>query len=128
MTNEAKRNEDAVEPLVRLASAVRELLAVIDAHDMDTLDCDRSGRRCCDCLTLARKKVEACMPNDKLSGGEAVRSDAMLAAAFDLVSAARRVRAKFGTDDNGNPLDWTEWRDVDDACNAIDSIAANNRI
>jgi hypothetical protein len=63
--------------------------------------------------------------NDKLSGGEAVRSDDLLAAAFDLVSAARRVRSKFGTDDHGKPLDWTEWRDVDDACNAIDRIAAN---
>jgi acyl-CoA reductase-like NAD-dependent aldehyde dehydrogenase len=56
-----------------------------------------------------------------------VRSDDLLAAAFDLVSASRRVRSKFGTDDNGNPLDWTEWRDVDDACNAIDRIAANAR-
>ena len=53
-------------------------------------------------------------------------STSLLAAAFDLVSAARRVRSKFGTDDNGNPLDWTEWRDVDDACNAVDRIAANS--
>jgi len=52
-------------------------------------------------------------------------SDRLLAAAFDLASAARRVRSKFGAADNGNPLDWTEWRDVDDACNTIDRIAAN---
>jgi hypothetical protein len=45
--------------MVELSNAVRELLSVIDAHDMDTLDCDRSGRRCCDCLERARKKVEA---------------------------------------------------------------------
>ena len=49
----------------------------------------------------------------------------LLAAAFALVAAARRVRAKFGTDEWGQPLDWTEWRDVDDACNTIDRIAAD---
>ena len=75
---------------------------------------------------LQRAEFIVLTANEKLSGDEAVRSDAMLAAAFDLVSAARRVRAKFGTDDRGNPLDWTEWRDVDDACNAIDRIAANS--
>lgn len=57
--------------------------------------------------------------------GSDVGSDPLLAAAFDLVSASRRVRSKFGVDDSGHPLDWTEWRDVDDACNAIDRIAAN---
>ena len=63
MTNEAKRNEDTVEPLVRLVSAVRELLAVIDAHEIDTFDCDRAGGTHCDCLERARKKVESMMPN-----------------------------------------------------------------
>lgn len=64
---EVKRNEDIVElkQLVQLTQSIRELLEVIDAHDIDTLDCDRSGRRCCDCLERARKKVELCMPNIK---------------------------------------------------------------
>ena len=61
------------------------------------------------------RKLAEYLPN-----AQDVSSDALLAAAFDLVAAARRVRSKFGTDDNGNALDWTEWCDVDDACNAID--------
>lgn len=67
MKNEAKRDEDTAEPLTRLASAVRELLAVIDAHDISMLYCNRSGRWCCDCLESARKKVESCMPNAPVS-------------------------------------------------------------
>ena len=33
-----------------LAAEVRGLLAVIDAHDIDTLDCDRTDNKYCDCL------------------------------------------------------------------------------
>jgi len=69
VTNEAQRNEDTVEPLVRIASAVRELLSVIDAHEIDTLDCDRRGVAHCDCLQRARANVEACLPNVGREGG-----------------------------------------------------------
>ena len=44
---------------------------------------------------------------------------------FDLIAAARRVRAKFGTDMNGSPLAWPDWKDLDEACNAIDRQAAD---
>jgi len=49
----------------RLSDAVRELLAVLDAHEIDTFDCDRAGVTHCDCLERARKKVESMMPNNK---------------------------------------------------------------
>jgi hypothetical protein len=52
--------------LVGLAAAVRELLAVLDAHEIDTLDCDRAGVVHCDCLERARVKVESMMPNGKV--------------------------------------------------------------
>ena len=42
-------------------------------------------------------------------------NEAMWAATGDLGLAAVRVRAKFGRDEQGKPLDWTEWRDLDDA-------------
>ena len=115
---------------------------LVPAHSQKTVAFPDCAKRCAFVKAMGAGECESACPwkfdgmgrpldgekirqNDKLSGGVAVRSDAMLAAAFDLVSAARRVRSKFGTDDNGNPLDWTEWRDVDDACNAIDRIAAN---
>jgi hypothetical protein len=60
-TDAAHRN--TVEQLVGLAGAVRELFAVLDAHEIDTFDCDRAGVVHCDCLDLARKKVESMMPN-----------------------------------------------------------------
>jgi len=53
--------------LVGLADAVRELFAVLDAHEIDTFDCDRAGGTHCDCLERARKKVESMMPNRRLS-------------------------------------------------------------
>ena len=49
---------------VHLASAVRELLAVLDAHEVDTLDCDRAGVAHCDCLQRARKKVDAMLATE----------------------------------------------------------------
>ena len=49
--------------LVGLADAIRELFAVLDAHEIDTFDCDRAGVVHCDCLERARKKVESMMPN-----------------------------------------------------------------
>jgi hypothetical protein len=40
---------------------------------------------------------------------------------FELVNAARRVRQKFGTREDGTPKNWTEWRDLDDAVNAVEA-------
>ena len=51
-----------------LADAVRELFAVLDAHEIDTFDCDRAGGTHCDCLERARKKVESMMPNAEAHG------------------------------------------------------------
>lgn len=49
----------------------------------------------------------------------------IIEAAHDLATAARRVRAKCGTDKQGKPRDWTEWKDLDDACDAVDRVTAN---
>jgi hypothetical protein len=38
-----------------LAEALRNLMAVIDSHDIQTEDCDRRGHLYCDCLHRARK-------------------------------------------------------------------------
>ena len=59
--------------LVGLADAVRELFAVLDAHEIDTFDCDRAGVTHCDCLERARKKVESMMPNAEGQGCRASR-------------------------------------------------------
>lgn len=48
--------------------------------------------------------------------------DGLMAAALDLVGAARRVRARYGTDDKGIPVDWPEWQHLDEACNAVDRL------
>ena len=42
-----------------LVAAISELFAVLDAHEIETLDCDRCGVRTCDCLSRAREKVDA---------------------------------------------------------------------
>ena len=57
-----------------LTDAVRELFAVLDAHEIDTFDCDRAGVVHCDCLERARKKVESMMPNKlpPVKGGDDV--------------------------------------------------------
>ena len=60
--------------LVGLADAVRELFAVLDAHEIDTFDCDRAGVTHCDCLERARKKVESMMPNARLTGRAVART------------------------------------------------------
>ena len=49
---------------------MRELFAVLDAHEIDTFDCDRAGVTHCDCLERARKKVESMMPNAAAHGGD----------------------------------------------------------
>jgi hypothetical protein len=40
---------------------------------------------------------------------------------IELVNAARRVRQKFGTREDGTPKNWTEWRDLDDAIDAAEA-------
>lgn len=60
-TNAAPRCTE--QQLLGLAVAVREMLAVLDAHEIDTFDCDRAGVVHCDCLERARAKVESMMPN-----------------------------------------------------------------
>ena len=57
--------------LVGLTDAVWELFAVLDAHEIDTFDCNRAGVTHCDCLERARKKVESMMPNNSSSFGAA---------------------------------------------------------
>ena len=59
-----------LERLVGLSDAVRELFAVLDAHEIDTFDCDRAGVIHCDCLERARKKVESMMPNAEAETSE----------------------------------------------------------
>jgi chromosome segregation ATPase len=44
-----------------LAAEVRGLLAVIDAHDMDTMDCDRTGDKYCDCLRRQMDKIRTAL-------------------------------------------------------------------
>jgi hypothetical protein len=46
---------EAVKQRDRLAEALRNLMAVIDSHDIQTEDCDRRGHLYCDCLHRARK-------------------------------------------------------------------------
>lgn len=43
----------------KLEIATRHLIEVIEAHEVQTLDCDRSGRTYCDCLERAVKKAKS---------------------------------------------------------------------
>ena len=54
LTNEAATERERCGVLER---EVRGLLAVIDAHDIDTLDCDRTDNKYCDCLRRQIDKV-----------------------------------------------------------------------
>lgn len=45
----------------RLAEALRNLMAVIDSHDIQTEDCDRRGHLYCDCLHRTRKPALAAL-------------------------------------------------------------------
>jgi hypothetical protein len=48
-----------------------------------------------------------------------------LKAAEDLAYSAERVWRKYGHDDNGEPSDWTEWRNVaDDAAKFRDALSS----
>jgi len=69
-TPAAPRNTE--EQLVGLAVAVQELLAVLDAHEIDTFDCDRAGVVYCDCLKRSKAKVKAMMPNAKVEFPERI--------------------------------------------------------
>ena len=53
-----------------LLAAVRELFAVLDAHEIDTFDCDRAGVVHCDCLERARKRVESKMEATPAQAGK----------------------------------------------------------
>jgi len=48
-----------------LAAEVRGLLAVIDAHEIDTLDCDRTDNKYCDCLQRQMDKIRAALDPTK---------------------------------------------------------------
>lgn len=39
--------------------------------------------------------------------------------ALDLIDTSKRVRYKFGADDFNVPLDWSEWKDLDAAIEAL---------
>lgn len=41
-----------------LVEALTHLLGVIDAHELESLDCDRSADKYCDCLELAVKQSQ----------------------------------------------------------------------
>ncbi len=41
-----------------LIKAAQDILAILDAHEVDTLDCDRRGDIHCDCLDKAKEKLE----------------------------------------------------------------------
>jgi hypothetical protein len=45
------------EDVAPLIEAIKQLFEVLDAHDIDTLDCDRAGVVHCDCLEKVRKKI-----------------------------------------------------------------------
>lgn len=38
---------------------LNDLLLVLDAHEVETLDCDRRGNKYCDCLEKVPKRAEA---------------------------------------------------------------------
>jgi uncharacterized coiled-coil DUF342 family protein len=51
-----------------LAAEVRGLLSVIDAHEIDTLDCDRTENKYCDCLQRQIDKVRTALDPAKFGG------------------------------------------------------------
>jgi hypothetical protein len=56
--NNTFKPDNALSYVDAMICAVRDLLKVIDAHEIDTIDCDRRGDVHCDCLTRAKAKVE----------------------------------------------------------------------
>jgi hypothetical protein len=56
----------------RLEARLREamelmttLVGVVDAHDIDSLSCDRDGEECCDCLSRAVGNIQAFLASHK---------------------------------------------------------------
>jgi hypothetical protein len=41
----------------RIKTAAENIIAVINAHEIDSIDCDRSGTLICDCLEIAKIKL-----------------------------------------------------------------------
>lgn len=51
--------EDEVAPVVARAAMAEELVGVIEAHEIESLSCDRDGETYCDCLRKAVVKYRA---------------------------------------------------------------------
>ncbi len=45
----------------RLIEAAKNIEVIIEAHAIDTFDCDRSGETYCDCLARARGHLKAAL-------------------------------------------------------------------
>ena len=53
----------------RIETRLRELIAVIEAHECESLSCDRDGQQHCDCLRRATERAKAIFPPVPNKGG-----------------------------------------------------------
>ena len=53
--------------LCALAAALKHLVEVIEAHEIESLSCDRDGNEYCDCLRNAATEAKRLLPNAQLS-------------------------------------------------------------
>lgn len=49
--------------LCALAAALKHLVEVIEAHEIESLSCDRDGNEYCDCLQNAATEAKRLLPN-----------------------------------------------------------------
>ena len=81
-------------------------------------------------VTLDHSEVIFTFPSDEEAKAFYARSAGvgsdLAPAVLDLLYAARRVWKKYGHDEVGIEIDWTEWTDLRDAINAIDPSAPSH--
>ena len=70
---EALQKQPACAPVVlalmeRMETRLRELIAVIEAHECESISCDRDGNEHCDCLRRATKQAKDIFPSQPKGG------------------------------------------------------------
>ena len=53
---------DLIAEVKRLREALTDLVGTLDAHETESLDCDRRGETYCDCLAKSKTKARAILP------------------------------------------------------------------
>lgn len=52
--------------LCALSAALKHLVEVIEAHEIESLSCDRDGNEYCDCLRNAATEAKRILPNAEI--------------------------------------------------------------